>query len=112
MSRLYPAALITAAFSLLLACCGGTDVKTGIVGEWKGETVKQDFHFFSDGRVELNDLQHSTYKGIWEISDGNVLTCRFDSPIFTEPVVMKAEISGDRLTLKADSGRKEVYVRK
>ena len=98
--------------SLMLAGCGGgTDVKTGIVGEWKGETVKQDFQFFSDGRVELNDLQHSMYKGTWEIA-GSTLTCTFESPIFTEPVVMNAEIKGDKLILTADSGRKEEYNRK
>ena len=98
--------------SLLLASCGGTDGKTDIVGEWKGDTVKQDFHFFSDGRVELNDLQHSVYSGTWEITDGSTLTCTFESPIFTEPVVMKMEIKGEKLTLTADSGRKEVYIRK
>ncbi len=97
---------------LLIAGCGGTDGKTDIVGEWKGETVKQDFHFFNDGRVELNDLQHSMYSGTWEITGGNTLSCTFDSPIFTEPVVMKIEIKGDKLTMTADSGRKEIYIRK
>ena len=111
MSRKISAAAVMVILSLLLAGCGGTDVKTGIVGEWKGETVKQDFHFFSDGKVELNDLQHSKYTGTWVI-DGDKLTCTFDSPIFTEPVVMKVEISGDKLTMTADSGRKEEYTRK
>lgn len=45
--------------------------------------------------MNLNGLQHAIY-----------------SPIFTEPIVMKVEIKGDKLTMTADSGRKEVYVRK
>ena len=43
---------------------------------------------------------------------GDAPTCTFESPIFTEPVVMKVEIKGDKLTMTADSGRKEEYVRK
>lgn len=111
MSRIRFITVLAVASILLLGGCGGTDVKTSIVGEWKGETVKQEFHFHSDGKVELNDLQHSVYFGTWEMTD-NKLTCKFESPIFTEPVVMKVEIKGDKLTMTADSGRKEVYVRK
>ena len=104
------AVLIVASFLLLVSC--GTDIKTGIIGEWKGETVKQDFHFYSDGKVELNDLKYSMYTGTYTITDGNTLTCTFENPIFTEPVVMKAKIDGDKLTLTSDTGRKEIYVRK
>lgn len=112
MKRSFLVIVLTAALFPVLAGCGGSSVETGIVGEWKGDTVKQDFHFYSDGRVELNDLQHSLYSGTYKITDGSTLTCTFESPIFTEPVVMKAEIKGDKLTLTADSGRKEVYTRK
>jgi hypothetical protein len=112
MSASKPSVFIILLIAAMIAGCGGTDIKTGIVGEWKGETVKQDFHFYSDGRVELSDLQHSIYSGTYEITGSNTLTCTFESPIFTEPVVMKVDIKGDKLTMTADSGRKEVYVRK
>ncbi len=111
MTRSRFAVVLAIALLLMIVGCG-TDIKTGIIGEWKGETVKQDFHFFSDGRVELNDLKYSTYTGTYTITDGNTLTCTFENPIFTEPVVMKAKIDGKKLTLTAESGRKEVYVRK
>ena len=104
------AVLIVASFLLLVSC--GTDIKTGIIGEWKGETVKQDFHFYSDGKVELNDLKYSMYTGTYTITDGNTLNCTFENPIFKEPVVMKAKIDGNKLTLTSDTGRKEIYVRK
>jgi len=103
-------AVLVAALSLVLAGCG-TEVTTGIVGDWKGETVKQDFHFHSDGKVDLKDPGGSTYAGTYTVTDSNTLTCTFQSPVFSAPVVMEAEISGDTLTLTADSGREEVYVR-
>ncbi|MCP4545650.1 MAG: hypothetical protein GY835_04175 [bacterium] len=104
------AALAVVSLFMFSGC--GTDVRQGIIGEWRGETPKQDFHFYDDGRVELNDLQHSTYSGVYTVTGGNQLTCTFDSPIFTEPIVMTAKITGDKLILTADTGREEIYFRR
>ena len=98
------------AFMLVLAACS-PDIETGIVGEWTGEVINQDFVFYDDGQVDLNDHKYGTFEGTYTITDGNTLTCTFESAIFTEPVISKVKIKGDKLILISSSGREDVYIR-
>ena len=100
---------ILVAMFTLTAC--GPDIETGIVGEWTGEVIKQDFVFYEDGYVDLIDRKYGTFEGEYTITDGNTLTCTFDSAIFTEPIMSKVKIKGDKLILKSSSGREDVYIR-
>ena len=93
-----------------LAACS-PDIETGIVGEWTGEVINQDFVFYEDGYVDLIDRKHGTFEGEYAITDGNTLTCTIDSAIFTEPIISKVKIKGDKLILKSPNGREDVYVR-
>lgn len=98
------------AFIFVLAACS-PDIETGIVGEWTGEIINQDFVFYDDGQVELNDRKYGVFEGNYTITGDNTLTCTFESAIFTEPVVSKVKIKGDKLILISPNGRKDVYTR-
>jgi hypothetical protein len=94
----------------VLASCS-PDIETGIVGEWTGKIINQDIVFYEDGQVDLNDRKYGTFEGDYTITDGNTLTCTFESAIFTEPLIYTVKIKGDKLILKRPNGREEVYVR-
>ena len=98
------------ALIFVLASCS-PDIETGIVGEWSGEVIKQDFVFYEDGYVDLIDRKYGTFEGEYTITDGNTLTCTIDSEIFTEPIISKVKIKGDKLILKSSNGREDVYIR-
>ena len=91
---------------LLLAC--SQDLPAELLGSWHGETLRQDFSFSADGRVELVDHKHATYHGSYRLN-GASLECRFDS--FAYPVVREVKISGETLTLIDKTGRQEIYRR-
>jgi hypothetical protein len=95
---------------LLVSCGGGGDVSTEIVGYWKGDVVPQDLRFSADGKVEIVDHKHSTYRGTYRLSEGNVLTCDIDHNIFNEPLVFTAKVEGETLILDT-GGRGETYHR-
>jgi hypothetical protein len=102
--------LIILAFMITLTACS-TDVKTEIIGMWKGESLKQDLQFHQDGRVVLTDRQSGLYQGSYTITRNNLLTCEFEHILFTKPVVRTVKISGDKLVLKKKSGYREIYQR-
>jgi len=95
---------------ILFTSCSGS-VQEDIIGYWEGDTLKQDMSFTADGQVEIIDLKYSTYTGTYIITDGNVLTCDIDHPIFRDPVVRTIKIKGDKLILMEKS-RKEIYRRR
>lgn len=100
--------LVLSLLTLLSAC--SSDVTEEITGSWRGETVKQNFTFYLDGRIVLEDLRNSTYEGVYTLV-GDTLTCSFDSPVFSRDVVMTVNISGDEMVLTSDRDREEVYSR-
>ncbi len=101
--------IVSAFFLLALAGCS-SNVETEIVGEWQGITPKQDLVFHGDGQIEMKSPRHSTYKGVYSISDGNKLKCEFLG--LSKPVESTAKIRGNKLTLIHSGGREEVYVKK
>ena len=99
--------LFSAALVLLLLACS-QDLAPELLGSWQGESLQQNFTFYADGRVELQDLKYSTYNGTYQLT-GKSLECRFDN--FASPVVREVKISGDKLVLIDKNGRQEVYRR-
>ncbi len=98
---------LLALVALTLASCGG-DVSKDILGEWKGDGIKQDIEFSEDGTVLMKGHEHSTYEGTYTLV-GNELTCTFLK--LSQPVVMTVKISGSKMVLTAKSGREERYRR-
>ncbi|MDH3217015.1 MAG: DUF5640 domain-containing protein [Candidatus Krumholzibacteria bacterium] len=103
-------AVLVFLLAVVLSACS-SEVEPTIVGAWKGETIQQDFRFYDDGRIELNDRDNSQYRGTYTITEGNVMTCQFESSIFTSPVVRTVEIKGEKLILTDNRGTEEIYVR-
>jgi hypothetical protein len=99
------------AIAALFISCETANIPRDIVGYWEGDTVPQDISFSADGRLKINDHKYSTYTGSYTITDGNVLTCKMDQNLFTEPIIKTVKIKGDKLTL-IEKSRKEVYYRR
>lgn len=94
--------------SLLIAC--GSDLKTDIVGGWRGLDGHQDLVFYGNGKVVMQSPRHSDYEGEYTIKDGNRMTFVFYQ--LSRPIECEAKISNNELTLVHPGGRKEVYARK
>lgn len=93
---------------VMLAACS-EDPATAIIGEWKGETLKQDFHFYSDGRTVLTDHKLGRHEGICFVHE-NRLLCEFQR--FAYPVERTVKISGNKMVMTNKSGNEEIYKRK
>jgi hypothetical protein len=86
------------------------DIETELIGHWEGVSLQQNFTFYQDGRVKLQDLKHGTYQGRYHISENDLLTCEFEQ--FSRPVIRTIEISGDTLILHNPKSTDEKYRRK
>ncbi len=94
---------------LIFAGCS-SNVENEIIGEWEGETVKQNLLFHEYGHIEMKDHKHGLYDGQYIIEDGNKL--RFDFERLSRPIKCTAKISGKKLTLVHPGGREEIYYKK
>lgn len=100
--------LICMLLFFMSAC--SSDIETELIGNWEGVSLQQNFTFYQDGRVELHDLKHGIYQGIYRISENDLLTCEFEG--FSRPVVRTLEIDGDTLILHNPKSTDEKYRRK
>ena len=95
----------------LIALTGcSEDPKSAIIGNWEGISLKQDLHFFKNGRAQILDRKHGTYEGTCKFFDNDQLSCNFDR--FAYPVIRSVDISGDKLYLTNKNGQEEIYRRK
>lgn len=99
---------VSLVFALLAGC--SSDVKTEIVGEWRGVDGHQDLVFYTDGQIQMKSPRHSDYWGQYSIRDGNKMT--FDFPRLAKAIECSAKIRGTKLTLAHPGGREEDYVKK
>ena len=92
-------------FMFIITACT-QNFETAIIGSWEGVSLKQNFHFYENGNVELNDLKHGVYRGSYKIT-GDTLECKFER--FAFPVVRTVRIKGDKLILIDKNGIEEIY---
>lgn len=90
---------------IITACTQNVEIE--IIGFWEGVSLKQNFHFYENSEVELNDLKHGVYRGVYKITDGDTLECEFEG--FAFPVVRTVRIKGDKLILTDKNGIEEIY---
>lgn len=93
-------------FIFIITACT-QNIETGIIGLWEGVSLKQNFHFYENGEVELTDLKHGVYRGVYKITDEGSLECEFEG--FAFPVVRTIRIRGDKLILTDKNGIEEIY---
>ncbi len=100
--------LIITLVALVAGC--GEDPEIAIVGSWAGISLKQDFRFYPDGRAELLDKKHGTYRGTCTFDFEDVMTCNFER--FAYPVVRRVRVRGNKLILSNSNVQDEEYRRK
>ncbi|MDX1527721.1 MAG: hypothetical protein R3337_03775 [Gammaproteobacteria bacterium] len=100
--------LITALVVLVVGC--SEDPESAVIGSWEGISLKQDFRFYPDGRAELMDPKHGTYRGNCRFVDSGEMSCRFER--FAYPVVRRVRVRGNKLILTNSNGQDEEYRRR